>query len=108
MESFRGPETQVLKPPVEGLKPRSCDHYVRACVTLQNMHIFQGSQGTLEVSNKYINWSLYKIRQCQLAPLCSLQPLQRAVAVQLPSRPKIPHTSINVNNIKWELTLIWY
>jgi hypothetical protein len=52
---------------------------------------------------KYLN-----IRQCQLAPLCSLQPLQRAVAVQLPSRPKIPHSSINVNNIKWELTLIWY
>jgi hypothetical protein len=51
---------------------------------------------------------MYKIRQCQLAPLCSLQPLQRAVAVQLPSRPKIPHSSINVNNIKWELTLIWY
>jgi hypothetical protein len=23
-------------------------------VTLQNMHIFQGSQGALEVSNKYI------------------------------------------------------
>jgi len=41
-------------------------------------------------------------------PLCSLQPLQGAVAVQLPSRPKIPHSSINVNNIKWELTLIWY
>jgi hypothetical protein len=52
---------------------------------------------------KYLN-----IRQCQLAPLCSLQPLQRAIAVQQPSRPKIPHSSINVNNIKWELTLIWY
>jgi hypothetical protein len=34
---------------------------------------------------KYLN-----IRECQLAPLCSLQPLQRVVAVQLPSRPKIP------------------
>jgi hypothetical protein len=43
---------------------------------------------------------IYKIRQCQLAPLCSLQPLQRAIAVQLPFRPKIPHSSINVNNIK--------
>jgi len=51
---------------------------------------------------------IYKIRQCQLAPLYNLQPLQQAVAVQLPSRPKIPHSSINVNNIKWELTLIWY
>jgi hypothetical protein len=51
---------------------------------------------------------IYKIHQCQLAPLCSLQPLQRAVAVQLPFHPKIPHSSINVNNIKWELTLIWY
>jgi hypothetical protein len=36
------------------------------------------------------NELIYKIRQCQLVPLCSLQPLQQAVAVQLPSRPKIP------------------
>jgi hypothetical protein len=34
---------------------------------------------------KYLN-----IRQCQLAPLYNLQPLQRAVAVQLPFPPKIP------------------
>jgi hypothetical protein len=50
----------------------------------------------------------FPVSRFPFSNLCSLQPLQRVVAVQLPSRPKIPHSSINVNNIKWELTLIWY